>query len=136
MADGALVKKLLFKPGWKALVFNPPAGYVDGLKPLPEGVEFVARPSPLLDFAHLFVESKAALDRYVPQVLPSLKVDGIFWISYPKGSAKVKTDLNRDILQKLMEKRGFAGIAVVSIDETWSAMRFRSRDKVGKSRKD
>jgi len=43
MADSALVKKLLLKPSWKALVFNPPAGYVDGLKPLPEGVELVVR---------------------------------------------------------------------------------------------
>jgi len=36
MAGSALAKKPLLKPRWKALVFNPPAGYVDGLKPLPE----------------------------------------------------------------------------------------------------
>ena len=43
MAGNALVKKLLLKPGWKALVFNPPAGHVNGLKPLPKGLELVAR---------------------------------------------------------------------------------------------
>jgi hypothetical protein len=43
MADSALAKKLLLNSGWKALVFNPPAGYVDGLNPLPEGLELVAR---------------------------------------------------------------------------------------------
>ena len=43
MAGSALVKKLLLKPGGKALVFNPPAGYVDGLKPIPEGLELVVR---------------------------------------------------------------------------------------------
>jgi hypothetical protein len=135
MAESALVKKLLLKSGWKALVFNPPAGYVDGLKPLPEGVELVAKPSALLDFVHLFVKDKAGLGMFVPQVLRYLRDDGIFWISYPKGSAKVKTDLNRDILWKLMEKRGFEGVAMISIDETWSAMRFRPEGLVGKSRK-
>jgi hypothetical protein len=96
----------------------------------------VARPSAPLDFVHLFVKDKAGLDTLVAQALRSLKDDGIFWISYPKGSAKVKTDLNRDILWKLMEKRGFEGVAMVSIDKAWSAMRFRPKDKVGQSRKD
>ena len=43
MAGRALVKKLLLNSGWKALLFKPPAGYVDGLNPLPEGLELVAR---------------------------------------------------------------------------------------------
>lgn len=64
-----------------------------------------------------------------------LKPDGMFWISYPKQTSKVKTDLNRDILWKLMEKHGLAGVAMISIDNVWSAMRFRPADKVGKTRK-
>jgi len=135
MADSALIKKLLLKPGQKAAVFNPPAWYLERLGPLPEGVELVAKPSAPLDFVHLFVKDKAGLDMSVPQALRSLKDDAIFWISYPKGSAKVKTDLNRDLLWKLMETHGFNGVAMVSIDENWSAMRFRPKDMVGKSRK-
>src|SRR4030042_634743 len=136
MAESGLIKKLLLKPGQKAAIFNPPAGYLDGLGPLPEGAELMARPGAPLDFVQLFVKDKAELDNRVPGALRSLKNDGIFWISYPKGSAKIKTDLNRDILWKLMEKYGFDGVAMVSIDETWSAMRFRPKDKVGRSRKD
>jgi hypothetical protein len=67
--------------------------------------------------------------------LPFLKADGIFWVSYPKGRSKVRTDLNRDILWKLMDKYGLAGVALISINEVWSAMRFRPADKVGKSKK-
>ena len=40
------------------------------------------------------------------------------------------------LIKKLMEKHGCDGVAMVSIDETWSAMRFRPKDKVGKTRKD
>jgi len=136
MAGSELIKKLLLKPGQKAAIFNPPAEHLGGLGPLPEGLELVARPSGPLDFVQLFVKDKAGFDKFVPKALGSLKDDGIFWVSYPKGSAKVKTDLNRDILWKLMEKRGFEGVAMVSIDETWSAMRFRPKDKVGKARKE
>jgi hypothetical protein len=136
MADSGLIKKLLLKPGQKAAVLNPPAGYLEGLGPLPEGVELQAKPSAPLDFVHLFVKGKAGLFMFVPQALRSLKDDAIFWISYPKGSAKAKTDLNRDILWKLMERHGYEGVAMISIDETWSAMRFRPKDKVGKIRKD
>jgi hypothetical protein len=135
-ADSGLIKKLLLKPGQKAAVLNPPAGYLEGLGPLPEGAELVARPNAPLDFVHLFVRDKDELDKLTPQAIRLLKDDGIFWVSYPKGSAKVKTNLNRDKLWKFMKGHGFDGVAMVSIDETWSAMRFRPKDKVGKSRKD
>jgi len=136
MAQSGLIKKLLLKPDQKVAIFNPPAGYLDGLGPLPEGAELVVRLGAPLDFVHLFVRDIAGLEKLAPGAMRSLKDDGIFWISYPKGSAKIKTDLNRDILWKLMENHGFDGVAMVSIDETWSAMRFRPKDKVSKTRKD
>jgi hypothetical protein len=135
MAQSNLIKKLLIKPGYRMAVLNAPAGYLDGLGTLPEGVELVTNPRSPLDFVHLFVKDKAAFEKLAAQALPFLKDDGIFWISYPKGSSKMKTDLNRDILWKLVEKHGLAGVAMVSIDEVWSAMRFRPADKVGKSKK-
>jgi hypothetical protein len=50
----------------------------------------------------------------------------ILWVAYQKGSSKVPTDLNRDILHKEMEKKGFDGVSLVALDDTWSAMRFKS----------
>jgi hypothetical protein len=56
----------------------------------------------------------------------SLKPNGILWITYPKGTSKVKTDLNRDILWKQLKDYGFDAIAIFSVDATWSAMRFKT----------
>jgi hypothetical protein len=136
MAQSILIRKLLIKPGQRMTIINPPAGYLDNLGALPEGVELVAKPhgSPL-DFVHLFVKDKAELENLAPGALDILKPDAIFWVSYPKGGSQVKTDLNRDILWKLMEKKGLAGVAMISIDEVWSAMRFRPAGKVGRSKK-
>jgi hypothetical protein len=49
----------------------------------------------------------------------------MLWIAYPKKSAKVDTDLTRDVGWSVIEGAGVVGVAVVSIDATWSALRFR-----------
>ena len=67
----------------------------------------------------------AELDRIGVAAIRAAKHDGLLWISYPKGSSKVKTDLNRDILRGLLHKEGLDAVAMISIDDVWSAMRFR-----------
>ncbi len=64
--------------------------------------------------------------------MPTLKPDGLLWICYPKGGSRVKTDLNRDILWEEMKKYKLAGVAMVSVDNVWSAMRFRPAENVRK----
>ncbi len=135
MAQSSLIKKLLLKSGQRIAILNAPPGYLDSLGALPEGAELATKPRSPLDVVHLFVKDKAELEKLAPEVFPFLKDDGILWVSYPKGSSKVKTDLNRDILWTVMEKYALAGVAMISINEVWSAMRFRPADKVGKSKK-
>ncbi len=55
----------------------------------------------------------------------ALKSGGILWISYPKRSAKLPTDLTRDEGWDVITQAGFRGVRQVSIDEVWSAVRFR-----------
>lgn len=55
---------------------------------------------------------------------------GLLWLCYPKGGAKVDTDLTRDKGWETVKATGYDGLALVSLDETWSAMRFRPADKV------
>jgi len=85
-----------------------------------------------LDFIQAFIREKKELPSPVPNIIKALKPDGLLWLSYPKGTSKVKIDLNRDILWAEMARYGLAGVALVSLDDTWSAMRFRPADKVGK----
>ncbi|MBI2830287.1 MAG: hypothetical protein HYX81_03920 [Chloroflexi bacterium] len=132
MANASLIKKLLIKAGHRGAIVNSPPGYVEGLGPLPAGAKVGDKLEAPLDFAQVFVSNSGELEKLVPPALKALKSDGLFWICYPKGGSKVKTDLNRDILRKAMEKYGQAGIAMISLDDTWSAMRFRPAEKVGK----
>jgi hypothetical protein len=50
--------------------------------------------------------------------------DKLSWIAYPKDG-QLSTDLSRDILNEHMKSKGVAGVRQISIDEVWSALRFR-----------
>jgi hypothetical protein len=124
-----LARKLLIKPGHRVALVNPPAGYADRLQPLPDGAEVVAV-QPGRDVLQVFVEDRAALDRE-SSALSSVRDGGVLWVCYPKGGRKAGTDLNRDLLWEALGRVGLAGVTLVSVDETWSAMRFRPADQVG-----
>jgi hypothetical protein len=131
MATTGLVKKLRIQPGQRIMVLNAPAGYLAQLEPLPQGVTLVQEPATGLDLVQLFVQTSADLEQGFANARYSVKYDGFLWICYPKGGAKAQTDLNRDILWKLMEPTGFRPVTQVAIDERWSALRFRPADRVG-----
>ncbi len=126
MANSSLAKKLKIKSSLRIVVINPPPGYLDELGSLPEGVELATKPEGQFDFVHLFVQNSAELEGLLPLALQSLKEDAIFRISFPKRSSKMQTDLSRDHGWEALHKAGQKGEALVSINDTWSAMRFRA----------
>lgn len=134
MISSPLTKKLQIKPNQRIVIINPPPGYMEELGPLPEGVELAEKPQPegIFDLVHLFVKNSKELNRLAPTALKAVKYDGLLWISYPKRSSKVETDLTRDIGWEIIDRAGLEGVANVSINEVWSALRFRPTDRVGK----
>ena len=56
---------------------------------------------------------------------PSLKPQGLLWVTYPKGTSKMKVDVNRDIIREYSETIGLKTVAQIAIDETWSALRLK-----------
>ena len=126
MSDNPLHKKLRIKPDQKIAVINPPAGYLKTLGNLPDGVlvdsELVGR----YDLIHAFFTHFQNLEMQIEDIKTALIADGILWISYPKQSAKRVSDLNRDILRDKLPDKGLKAVAQISIDDTWSALRFKT----------
>lgn len=129
----SLVKKLLLKPKMQIGILNPPEGFAEALGELPEGAVQVAGAGPgALDAVLLFVKSLAEMQAEAEAAGKLVKYDGLFWVAYPKKTSKIKTDINRDNGWEYMKRLGFAGVAMVAMDETWSAMRYRPEERVGK----
>jgi hypothetical protein len=144
MTTNPLTKKLQMKSGPRALILNAPAGYLERLDPLPEGVELVVgtrfiasapeapeAPEGQFDFVQLFVKNKEDLQKFLPVAAQAVRHDALLWIAYPKGGAKAGTDLNRDILWDAVLPHQLTGVTLVSLDDVWSAMRFRPPERVG-----
>jgi len=78
-------------------------------------------------FILVFVKNSADVNRLTCMVLHNLIADGVLWFCYPKKSSKkYKSDLDRDHGWRILNVSGFHGIRMVSIDEDWSALRFRN----------
>jgi hypothetical protein len=127
-----LAKKLQIKAGSRVLVLNPPEGYLERLEPLPDGVELAGAPGAAADVVHLFVRDRAELERDAATALGAVRPGGVLWASYPKQSAKVATDLTRDVGWDALAAAGWRVVSAVSIDDTWSALRFRPLAEVGR----
>ena len=119
-----LAKKLKLKPGLRAAVIGAPAGYLQRLGP-PEGASLSTTFDGLLDWIQVFVRTSAELARIVEPLTAALSPTGLAWISYPKGSSKLQTDLTRDKGWQPLEGSDLMWLSLVSIDETWSAFGMR-----------
>jgi hypothetical protein len=130
-SESPLARKLLLKSGQRGALVNAPADYLGRLQPLPAGTHLEVQLGSDLDFVQVFATNTAELHACAPSAIGAVKPDGLLWVTYPKGGKKAGTDLNRDILWEVMSRYGLAGVALVAIDTTWSAMRFRPADQVG-----
>lgn len=131
MTLSSLAKKLRLQDATRAVILGAPDGYMALLGETPGGLAIDLVLDGIYDFAQLFAKDRAQLDESIAGVLAAIENDAVLWICYPKGSSGVKSDLNRDKLWKALEGKGIRPVSQVSIDKTWSAMRFRPHDKVG-----
>ena len=79
------------------------------------------------EFMILFVRSVSEVELLAPKALHNLTSDGILWFAYPKKtSKKLSSDIDRDHGWEILIDRGFDKVRLVSIDNDWSALRFRN----------
>ena len=132
MSDKTIVQKLLIKEGYRVLVVNAPEGYLASLADLPAGglpagVTVATDPDGVgtFDLIQTFVSSQAAFEAQLGGLKARLQPKGLLWITYPKGAAKIKSDITRDTIWRYAKTVGLDGVAMVAVDDTWSAMRLK-----------
>ena len=125
MSDKPISQKLSFKTGTKFLLVNPPNGYVAMLGELPPGVSMVDTESGLVEAIQVFVSNRGELETQLPKLKQRMAPKGMLWVTYHKGTSKVKTDINRDTIAAYARTIGLQPVALISIDEDWAALRLK-----------
>lgn len=131
--DSKLIKKLGIKDNNVNLIVEIP----EELRDLFTGVHFIEETwdsSKMLDFALCFCESQSVVDFWFPRVEAAMKPDAMLWFAYPKISSGLSTDLNRDEGWDSVTKNRYKPVTAISIDDVWSALRFRHTNFVGNAK--
>jgi hypothetical protein len=113
------LEKMFYKPSYSAAILHLPQ---DLEKELNANIDHTL--SKKYDFILTFYTKKDDLEKEAAEVKESLVENGLLWIAYPKNKA-LQTDLNRDILHEMLSAQNLDGVSIVSLNETWSSMRFK-----------
>ncbi len=125
-----LAKKLGIKESSVILLYNRPDYYYDLFSDFPLGVKEVHEiQQESIDFIHLFCTTFEELQRIANTYKSALKMNGMLWVSWPKGSSKIETDLKRDPIREYLMSIGLVDVKVAAVDNDWSGLKFVYRLK-------
>jgi hypothetical protein len=119
MSTKSVADKLLIKPN--TTLWSSHASRLELVEPLPAGVRRVEGPEQATT-ALVFADDAASLRELLATHQERLARPDILWVAYPKGN---RTDINRDTLWPILGELGMRPVTQVSIDQVWSALRFR-----------
>lgn len=119
-----VVQKLGIQPGFCIFVEGAPAAYGDIVGPLPAGASMVPRLKAPLDMVHLFATEAAGLAAKLRSCRAAIGPDGMIWVSWPKKSSGVASDLTDVVVRDTAVALGLVDIKVCAIDEVWSGLKF------------
>ena len=122
MPEPSLAKKLKLKPGLRAAVIHTPGNY---LKELKHDSEVSQKLIGKFDWIQIFAKNQKELASLAPKAASALEPDSILWLSFPKGSSNIQTDLTRDKGWEILQTLDLKWITLISVNETWSAFALR-----------
>ncbi len=122
MSDKTLADKMYLKTAKSLAIYNGAAN-PGALAQLPQ--DMLATDDAEADVVLLFALNLAELDKWWDQALARLGEKGSLWIAYLKHSAPKATDLNKEVIYDYAKERGVTGVALISMDADWSAVRLK-----------
>jgi hypothetical protein len=126
--------KLKVKSGMRLLILNAPEGYLTNSNVMDNTIETDANGNQY-PFVQLFTKNTDELQIWAKRSVQSLEKDGLLWICYPKKTSSLYENLSRDEGWEAISALGLEGVSLISIDDTWSAMRFRPKNAAAREKK-
>jgi hypothetical protein len=124
-----LPKKLGIKERFRVCLVNTPTEVRTELKAALAACEIVDNGKASLDFAMVFTKSKTELAREFKRISKLLAPAGMLWISWPKKSSGVVTDLDENVVRNIGLAAGLVDVKVCAVTDVWSGLKFVRRLK-------
>ena len=124
-----LPSKLGIKEHSQILLLDSPADVNAELKAALATCRVAKDGSAPLDFAMVFVKSAADLKKQFSQIAKQLAPAGMLWVSWPKKSSGVATDLTENDVRNIGLQAGLVDVKVCAVNEVWSGLKFVIRVK-------
>ena len=122
-----LPQKLGIKPGLTVVTINAPANYRRLLGQIPDSVTFSERLKSGSSFVHLFTSRRSEMQKKMSILRGKISDNGAIWVSWPKKSSGISTDVTEDVIREIALPLGFVDIKVCAVDETWSGLKLMIR---------
>jgi hypothetical protein len=128
-SDTPLARKLSLRDGQRVWFDGMPESIADEIGEYALELIFVD-PSRGVDAAHVFVTERADLAVKLARLRDQVVADGQVWVSWPKESAGVTTDITEDTIRELALPLGFLDTKACEIDEIWSGLKLVVRKEL------
>jgi hypothetical protein len=125
-----LPRKLGIAPATVVTVFGRPPDYASLLGELPAGTRIVEALSRGTTLVHLFTTQRADLEARLAMLRSRLADDVPIWVSWPKKSSRVATDITEDTIRELALPLGFVDVKVCAVSEVWSGLKLVVRKEL------
>ena len=127
-----LPSKLGFKAGSRIWPIDAPKGYQELVRPLPPTAKLVASLTADTDVVHVFATERAALEKTLQSLRARIAETAAVWVSWPKKSSGVATDITEDTIRQVALPMGYVDIKICAVDETWSGLKLVIRKELRK----
>jgi hypothetical protein len=124
-----LPKKLGIKDGLDVCLLNAPSDVKAELKVPLAACSIVHDEKTRLDFAMLFTKSRTELTKEFKRISKQLAPAGMLWVSWPKKSSGVATDLDENTIRDIGLAAGLVDVKVCAVTDIWSGLKFVRRLK-------
>ena len=124
-----LPKKLGIKAGFRVCLVEAPPEVRTELSTDLAACEIVHDGKAPLDFAMVFTKSKTTLTKEFKRISKLLAPPGMLWVSWPKKSSGVATDLDENVVRAIGLATGLVDVKVCAVTEVWSGLKFVRRLK-------
>jgi len=87
------------------------------------GIKITKDSKIMKDFIHYFVREEKKLVKDIYNLKEQIVQNGMIWVSWPKKSSKVETNITEDVVRNIALKNGLVDVKVCAVDEVWSGLK-------------